>query len=80
MAEEKPGTQPERSHTLTGREEMDPKILAFYEELLSHIDLKEELYALGLQIYCDEFFVPIDVRMVCIKEIEYTGPERQLTA
>ena len=52
------------------------KFLAFYEELLSYIDLKEELYALGLQLYCDEFFIPV----LSVKEIEYTGPERQLTA
>jgi len=62
------------------REVTDPKILAFYEELLSHIDLKEELYQLGLQLYVDEFFEGIDVRLVAIKEIEYTPAERQLKA
>ena len=79
MAEEEPGTRPERSHALTGcREETNPAILAFYEELLSHIDLREELYQLGLMIYADEFYGGINTRLVVIKEIEYTPAERQL--
>jgi hypothetical protein len=81
MAQEEPGTRPGSPHPLTGaREVTDPKVLAFLEELLSHIDLKEELYQLGLQLYADEFYGGINARLVVIKEIEYTPAERQLTA
>ena len=62
------------------KEETRQEILDFYEELVSRIDLREQLYAWGLQLYVDEFFEPANARLVVIKEIEYTGPERQLTA
>ena len=67
MAKEKPGTQhPERSHALITR---------FYEELISKIDLKAELFAwLRDEFLYGEAFIPI-VR----GRVEYTPAERQLT-
>jgi len=70
VAEEKPGTDPQRSHALIRR---------FYEELFSKFDLQAELFAWGMELR-DEFlygeaFIPI-VRV----RVEYTPPERQLTA
>jgi hypothetical protein len=61
-----------------GVEETRPEVLAFYEELLNRIDLKEVLYQLALELYVDEFYEVPNARLVVIKEIEYTPAERQL--
>lgn len=59
--------------------EASPEVIAILEQLIDRIDLKELLFQIGLQVYADEFYGMSNVRLLVIKEIEYTGPERQLT-